>query len=90
VKKPFWKWTKLYNGWPFSAEWLSAAFDYNVAPFFQSFMEVKVEQSKRQIRLLAYSQSGPLTWQELEKSGGVKPKGAGDNDQVEWIVKMEK
>jgi hypothetical protein len=53
-------------------------------------MEVKVEQSKRQIRLLAYSQSGPLTWQELEKSGGVKPEGAGDNDQVEWIVKMEK
>lgn len=89
VKKPFWKWTKLYNGWPFSAEWLSAAFDYNVAPFFQSFMEVKVELSKRQIRLLAYSQSGPLTWQELEKSGGVKPESAGDNDQVEWIVKMD-
>ena len=22
------------------AEWLSAAFDYNVAPFFQSFVEV--------------------------------------------------
>lgn len=89
VKKPFWKWTKLYNGWPFSAEWLSAAFDYNVAPFFQSFFEIKVEQSKRQIRLLAYSQSGPLTWQALEKSGGVKPEGASDTDQVEWIVKMD-
>ena len=25
----------------FSAEWLSAAFDYNVAPFFQSFVEVQ-------------------------------------------------
>jgi hypothetical protein len=61
VKKPFWKWTKLYNGWPFSAEWLSA-----------------------------YSQSGPLTWQELEKSGGVIPEGASENDQVEWVVKMEK
>ena len=31
------------GAWPFSAEWLSAAFDYNVAPFFQSFIEVRVE-----------------------------------------------
>jgi hypothetical protein len=49
-----------------------------------------VEQSKRQIRLLAYSQSGPLTWQELEKSGGVKPDSAKDTDQVEWIIKMDR
>ena len=31
-----------HHAWPFSSEWLSALFDYNVAPFFQSFVEVRV------------------------------------------------
>ncbi len=90
AKRPFWQWTKQYNGWPFSAEWLSAAFDYNVSPFFQSFVEVRVERSRRQVRLLAYSQSGPLTWGELEKSEGVKPPGVSDSAQVEWIIPMKR
>lgn len=47
-KYPAWWYTKKFDGWPFSAEWLSAAFDYNVAPFFQSFMEVRVEPSKKE------------------------------------------
>ena len=34
-----------FHAWPFSAEYLSALFDYNVAPFFQSFVEVRVEPS---------------------------------------------
>ena len=42
-KRPAWWWTQGAGAWPFSAEWLSAAFDYNVAPFFQSFVEVRVE-----------------------------------------------
>jgi 3',5'-cyclic AMP phosphodiesterase CpdA len=88
-KRWAWQWTKLYNGWPFSAEWLSAAFDYNVSPFFQSFLEVKVEPSKKQVRILAYNQNGPLTWAELEKSEGVKPAGAKDTDKVEWRIPMD-
>jgi 3',5'-cyclic AMP phosphodiesterase CpdA len=44
-KRPAWWWTEQFSAWPFSAEWLSAAFDYNVAPFFQSFVEVRVERS---------------------------------------------
>jgi len=34
-KRPAWWWTTALDGWPFSAEWLSAMFDYNVAPFFR-------------------------------------------------------
>jgi uncharacterized membrane protein HdeD (DUF308 family) len=41
-KRPAWWWTRATGAWPFSPEWLSAAFDYNVAPFFQSFVEVRV------------------------------------------------
>ncbi len=44
-KRPAWWWTRSYGAWPFSPEWLSAAFDYNVAPFFQSFIEVRIERS---------------------------------------------
>jgi uncharacterized membrane protein HdeD (DUF308 family) len=47
-KRPAWWWTRQFGAWPFTAEWLSAAFDYNVAPFFQSFVEVKVEPSAGQ------------------------------------------
>lgn len=36
-KLPFWWWTNRLDAWPFSVEWLSAAFDFNVAPFYQSF-----------------------------------------------------
>ena len=51
-KRPAWWWTDKVGAWPFSAEWLSAAFDYNVAPFFQSFIEVKVEPSANRVRLV--------------------------------------
>ena len=43
-KRPAWWWTRQLGAWPFSAEWLSAVFDYNVAPFFQSFVKVRVER----------------------------------------------
>ena len=51
-KRPAWWWTNRFDAWPFSAEWLSALFDYNVAPFFQSFVEVRVEPSAKRVRLL--------------------------------------
>ncbi|MCU0335232.1 MAG: metallophosphoesterase [Chitinophagaceae bacterium] len=88
LKRPAWQWTKHFNGWPFSAEWLSAAFDYNVAPFFQSFMEVSVERSRGQVRLLAYTPQGPLTWGQLEHSSGLRPTGKSAGDVVEWIIPL--
>ena len=77
-----------FGAWPFSAEWLSAAFDYNVAPFFQSFVEVRVEPSSNRIRLWPYGVNGRLRWRDLAHSP--QPSSSGDGEQafVEWIVPM--
>ena len=48
-----------HHAWPFQTEYLSALFDYNVAPFFQSFVEVRVEPSARRVRLLALRRPRP-------------------------------
>ncbi len=88
-KRPAWWWATQLNGWPFSAEWLSAMFDYNVAPFFQSFMEIKVQPSERKITLIPYSNRGRLRWRDLTSTEGARPKGAGPDDLVEWVVEMQ-
>ena len=67
-KRPAWWWTRRFGAWPFTAEWLSAAFDYNVAPFFQSFVEVKVERSANRVRLIPYGVHGRLTWGDFASS----------------------
>lgn len=88
-KYPAWIWTKKYNGYPFSAEWLSAAFDYNQAPYFQSFMEIKVEKSKNRIRLIPYGINGQLRWTDFEYGGKGKPDNALANDLAEWVLPMK-
>jgi hypothetical protein len=85
-KYPAWWWTKQLNGWPFSAEWLSAMFDYNVSPFFQSFMEIKVEQSKNRIHLIPYSNNGRLKWSDITSTAGTGRAGTSSNDGVEWVI----
>jgi 3',5'-cyclic AMP phosphodiesterase CpdA len=87
-KYPAWVWMKKYNGYPFSAEWLSAAFDYNQAPYFQSFMEIKVERSRNRIRLIPYGIHGQLRWSEMEYGGEGKSAQAKENDLVEWVLPM--
>jgi uncharacterized membrane protein HdeD (DUF308 family) len=87
-KRPAWWWTRSLGAWPFSAEWLSAVFDYNVAPFFQSFVEVRVENSTGRVRLLPYGVHGQLRWRDLEMSSGLRPADASDDGSVEWIVPM--
>jgi uncharacterized membrane protein HdeD (DUF308 family)/predicted phosphodiesterase len=87
-KYPAWVWLKKYNGYPFSAEWLSAAFDYNQAPYFQSFMEIKVEKSRNRIRLIPYGIHGQLRWSDLEFGGLGKPTSAEGKDFVEWTFSM--
>jgi 3',5'-cyclic AMP phosphodiesterase CpdA/uncharacterized membrane protein HdeD (DUF308 family) len=87
-KWPFWVWTKRYGAWPFSVEWLSAAFDYNVAPFFQSFVEVRVEPSAGRVRMLPWGVHGRLPWADLQASPGW-PNEAGRADElVEIVVPM--
>src|SRR5262249_21655971 len=87
-KRPAWWWTAEVGAWPFSAEWMSAAFDYNVAPFFQSFVEVRVERSAHRIRLVPYGVHGPLRWRDVAHPPGLPPANAADDAPVEWIVPM--
>jgi len=85
-KRPAWWWTQHFNAWPFSAEWLSAAFDYNVAPFFQSFVEVRVERSANRVRVIPYGVHGRLAWRDVAASERLRR--AGDDALVEWVVPM--
>jgi len=87
-KRPAWWWTTRAGGWPLSAEWMSAAFDYNTAPFFQSFIEVRVEVSASRVRLLPYGVHGRLRWRDLTHSSDLRPAGVAAADPVEWIVPM--
>ncbi len=84
-KAPLWWWTRKHQAWPSAPEWLSAAFDYNVAPFFQSFVEVRVEVSANRVRLLPWSVHGRLRWRDLQASEGLRPPGVGLDDPVEWV-----
>ena len=87
-KYPAWVWVEKYNGYPFSAEWLSAAFDYNNAPYFQSFMEIKVEKSRNRIRLIPYGIHGQLYWSDFQSGGLGKPDGVSDNELAEWVFPL--
>jgi 3',5'-cyclic AMP phosphodiesterase CpdA len=86
VKRALWWWTDLLHAWPFSVEWLSAAFDFNVAPFYQSFVEVRVEPSASRVRILPYGTNGRLRWRDLQGSADLVPFGASDADFAEWSV----
>jgi uncharacterized membrane protein HdeD (DUF308 family) len=89
-KWPVWWWIKRFNAWPASVEALSGMFDFNHAPFFQSFMEVRVEGSRRRVRLILHGINGPLRWRDLQMGGAVPPKAASLDDPAEWIVPMER
>lgn len=87
-KRPAWWWTKRFGAWPFSAEWLSAAFDVNQAPFYQSFLEVRVEPSKGRIRLIPFGVHGRLRWSDMQLSPHLHPPGVGPDAAAEWVVPM--
>ena len=89
-KRPAWLWTSRFHAWPFSVEYLSALFDYNVAPFFQSFIEVRVERSRRRVVLILNGVHGPLQWRDLQTGGTVMPAGAMIDDPVEFVVPMDR
>jgi uncharacterized membrane protein HdeD (DUF308 family) len=88
-KEPFWYWIKWFKAWPFSIEALSGMFDFNHAPFFLSFVEVRVERSKKQVVLVLNGVHGPLRWANLQTGGIVFPPGAMPDRPVEFIIKMD-
>jgi hypothetical protein len=85
-QRPFLYWIKWFNAWPFDVEWLSGVFDFNRAPFFQSFMEVRVENSKQRVMFALHGVDGPLRWSDLETRGAAVPNGAKPGDPVEFEV----
>jgi len=88
-KKPMWWWMTELQAWPSAPEWVSAAFDYNVAPYFQSFCEVRVEPSMNRIRVLPWGVHGRLRWSDLQKSPALKPAGVDESTPAEWIIPMD-
>lgn len=85
-KWPAWWWVRRFGAWPFSVEALSAVFDFNRAPFYQSFMEVRVESSARRVVLALHGVNGPLRWRDIQVGGATRPAGRADGDPVEFVV----
>jgi len=87
-KWPLWSWVKHLHGWPLTAESMAGAFLYSQAPYLQSFVEIRVENSKDRVRLIAHGANGPLRWRELETFGAPMPVGATGDDIVEFVIAM--
>ena len=81
-----WVWTRELGAWPSSPEWLSAMFDYNVAPFFQSFVVVTVDPVARTLTIRPWGIQGPLTWKDFDRSAQVIPKDASPDQPAAWII----
>jgi hypothetical protein len=89
-KRPAWFWTKQLDAWPFTPEWLSGMFDSNQAPFFQSFVEVRVEPSAHRVRLLPWGVNGRLHWSDADASPDARPLGVAADALIEWVVPWPK
>ncbi len=86
-KWPAWWWVRRFGAWPFSVEALSAVFDFNRAPYFQSFMEVRVERSRSRVVLAVIGVDGPLRWRDLQIGGGRAVDQSAD-DAAEFVIEM--
>jgi hypothetical protein len=85
-KRPAWWWTRHLNAWPSSAEWLSAMFDYNNAPFFQSFVVVTFDPATKAVTVKPWGIHGPLMWKDLDRSSNQLPPGTKADDPVVWVI----
>jgi uncharacterized membrane protein HdeD (DUF308 family) len=89
-KWPLWLWVRDFSGWPLSGYILSAAFDHTKAPYFQSFVEVQVRNSKEppEVALIPHGANGPLRWRDLENYQALMPADKTADDSVEFIIPM--
>lgn len=84
-RMPFYYWMEWFGGYPFDSEMVSGAFDFNSAPFFQSFLEVRVERSTGSVRMILHGVQGPLRWRDIETGGGARPMDKSEDDPVEFV-----
>lgn len=82
---PWWKWPLLWwttqlGAWPFSPGTTSSAFDFNVAPFYQSFVKVTVNSqgTPPKVVITPYSTNGPLQISTIARSDVGGPGSAMD------------
>lgn len=92
---PFWKypfllWMRLLGGYPFDSEMVSGAFDFNSAPFFQSFVEVRVERSQNRVRFLVHGVNGPLRWRDIQATPTLIPPDAVPDSLVEFSAPLSR
>jgi hypothetical protein len=83
-KWPLWLWIKRLGAWPSSPEAVASAFNYDRAPFYQSFMEVRVEGSTETVKLWLYGPNGRLRWRDLHVHKDAIPGGQAADDLVEF------
>ena len=83
-----WWWIKHLGAWPSSAEKLSGVFDFNRAPFFQSFAEVRIEGSADRVHVVMHGVHGPLRWRELELGGQLVREGEALDGPVEFVLPL--
>ncbi len=87
-KRPLWYWVKHLDAWPSSPEGVASAFNYDRAPFFQSFMQVRVEGTTNTVRFWLYGANGRLRWRDLQVHGEKIPNGQATNDHVEFAFPL--
>jgi uncharacterized membrane protein HdeD (DUF308 family) len=87
-KRPMWWWVKRLGAWPATPETVAAGFDYDRAPFFQSFVEVRVEGSAGRVRLWVHGANGRLRWRDLMLHGDAIPAGQTAEDFVEFTYPL--
>lgn len=82
LKWPLWWWTRKFDAWPSTPETLASAFASNLAPFYQSFCEIRVEPSKGQVRVIPHGPNGQLSWRDLQRFGNEMQHA--DDEPAEW------
>ena len=84
--RPLWWWTQAFNGYPFSSDTLSTAFDLDQSPFLNRFLLVQVDRANKQIRVIPYGVRGRLKWSDFTVLPG-SPHPA--QQDAEWVIPTE-
>jgi hypothetical protein len=59
-------------------------------PYYQSFMELRVEPRRGVICLISYYVHDPLRWSHLKAAPGRIPAGEERDSFAEWVVRMDR